>query len=136
MAQKKNNGTVVAIIAMMFLFAMISFVTNMAAPFGTIWKNQYDWAGMVGNLMNFAAYLFMGWNDDYKDWLQEDSLGGSCPGFHRHCSTVLLQFDGCICNKCLCGLSAGCVHLRFLRVHPEYGSESHAQLAGWRRKPR
>ena len=50
----------VAIIAMMFLFAMISFVTNMAAPFGTIWKNQYDWAGMVGNLMNFAAYLFMG----------------------------------------------------------------------------
>ena len=49
-----------AIIAMMFLFAMISFVTNMAAPFGTIWKNQYDWAGMVGNLMNFAAYLFMG----------------------------------------------------------------------------
>jgi len=45
---------------MMFLFAMISFVTNMAAPFGTIWKNQYDWAGMVGNLMNFAAYLFMG----------------------------------------------------------------------------
>ena len=60
MAQKKNNGTLVAIIAMMFLFAMISFVTNMAAPFGTIWKNQYDWAGMVGNLMNFAAYLFMG----------------------------------------------------------------------------
>lgn len=60
MTQKKNNGTIVAIIAMMFLFAMISFVTNMAAPFGTIWKNQYEWAGMVGNLMNFAAYLFMG----------------------------------------------------------------------------
>lgn len=45
---------------MMFLFAMISFVTNMAAPFGTIWKFQYDWAGMMGNMMNFAAYLFMG----------------------------------------------------------------------------
>ena len=58
-AQKKN-GAIVAIIAMMFLFAMISFVTNMAAPFGTIWKQQYDWAGMVGNMMNFAAYLFMG----------------------------------------------------------------------------
>lgn len=39
---------------------MISFVTNMAAPFGTIWKFQYDWAGMMGNMMNFAAYLFMG----------------------------------------------------------------------------
>ena len=57
---QKKNGAVVAIVAMMFLFAMISFVTNMAAPFGTIWKNQYEWAGMVGNLMNFAAYLFMG----------------------------------------------------------------------------
>ena len=32
----------------------------MAAPFGTIWKLKYEWAGMVGNLMNFAAYLFMG----------------------------------------------------------------------------
>ena len=57
---QKKNGAIVAIIAMMFLFAMISFVTNMAAPFGTILKNQYEWAGMVGNLMNFAAYLFMG----------------------------------------------------------------------------
>ncbi|MDE6353017.1 MAG: MFS transporter, partial [Muribaculaceae bacterium] len=26
----------------------------------TIWKNQYDWSGMVGNMMNFLAYLFMG----------------------------------------------------------------------------
>ena len=60
MEQKKKNGAIVAIAAMVFLFAMISFVTNMAAPFGTIWKLKYEWAGMVGNLMNFAAYLFMG----------------------------------------------------------------------------
>ena len=60
MTQTKNNGTTIAIIAMMFLFAMISFVTNMAAPFGTIWKTHYEWAGMMGNMMNFAAYLFMG----------------------------------------------------------------------------
>ena len=58
--QEKKSGALVAIIAMMFLFAMISFVTNMAAPFGTIWNQQYKWAGMVGNLANFAAYLFMG----------------------------------------------------------------------------
>jgi FHS family L-fucose permease-like MFS transporter len=32
----------------------------MAAPFGNIWKGQYSWAGMMGNMMNFAAYLFMG----------------------------------------------------------------------------
>ncbi len=60
MKNEQNNGKVVAIVTMMFLFAMISFVTNMAAPFGTIWKFQYDWSGMMGNMMNFAAYLFMG----------------------------------------------------------------------------
>lgn len=60
MKNEKNNGKIVAIITMMFLFAMIAFVTNMAAPFGTIWKFQYDWSGMMGNMMNFAAYLFMG----------------------------------------------------------------------------
>lgn len=56
----KTGGNLVAIIAMFFLFAMISFVTNLAAPIGTIWKNQYDWSGMMGNMMNFLAYLFMG----------------------------------------------------------------------------
>lgn len=56
-AQGSNN---VAIITMFFIFAMISFVTNMAAPFGNIWGFRYDWAGMAGNLMNFTAYLFMG----------------------------------------------------------------------------
>ena len=65
MTQKKQNGNIIAIIAMMFLFAMISFVTNLAAPIGVIWKNQPEFAGsnflgMLGNMMNFAAYLFMG----------------------------------------------------------------------------
>ena len=60
MKNENNKSVVIAIIAMMFLFAMISFVTNMAAPFGTIWKFQYSWAGMMGNMMNFAAYLCMG----------------------------------------------------------------------------
>lgn len=45
---------------MCFILAMISFVTNMAAPLGTIWGYKYEWAGMMGNMMNFAAYLFMG----------------------------------------------------------------------------
>ena len=60
MTTEKKNGALVSIIAMMFLFAMIAFVTNMAAPFGTIWDDHYSWAGMMGNMMNFAAYLFMG----------------------------------------------------------------------------
>lgn len=60
MEQQKQQGSIVAIITMMFLFAMISFVTNLAAPFGLIWGNNYSWAGMMGNMMNFLAYLFMG----------------------------------------------------------------------------
>lgn len=60
MNQQNKNGNLVAVITMCFIFAMISFVTNMAAPFGTIWGYTYPWAGMMGNMMNFAAYLFMG----------------------------------------------------------------------------
>ena len=59
MAQKQERNWV-AIITMFFIFGMISFVTNMAAPFGNIWGFKYEWAGMAGNLMNFLAYLFMG----------------------------------------------------------------------------
>lgn len=63
--QKQQNGSIIAIVTMMFLFAMISFVTNLAAPIGVIWKNQpgiegSNFLGMMGNMMNFAAYLFMG----------------------------------------------------------------------------
>jgi FHS family L-fucose permease-like MFS transporter len=65
MEQKKQNGNIVAIITMIFLFAMIAFVTNLAAPIGVIWKNQpgiegSNTLGMMGNMMNFLAYLFMG----------------------------------------------------------------------------
>ena len=60
MTEQKQQRSIVAIITMFFIFAMISFVTNMAAPFGNIWGFKYEWAGMAGNLMNFTAYLFMG----------------------------------------------------------------------------
>lgn len=59
-AQTTHKGKWVAIVTMIFLFAMISFVTNLAAPIGTIWKNNYDWSGLLGNFMNFLAYAFMG----------------------------------------------------------------------------
>ena len=58
-----QNKNIVAIVTMMFLFAMISFVTNLAAPIGVIWSNTFEgsnFLGMLGNMMNFAAYLFMG----------------------------------------------------------------------------
>ena len=57
---EKKSTRVIAIVTMFFMFAMISFVTNMAAPFGNIWQKDYSWAGMLGNMMNFLAYLIMG----------------------------------------------------------------------------
>lgn len=65
MSSKKQSGSVIAILTMMFLYAMISFVTNLAAPIGVIWKSQPEIGGsnllgMMGNFMNFFAYLFMG----------------------------------------------------------------------------
>lgn len=61
----KQNGSIIAIITMFFLYAMISFVTNLGAPIGVIWKNQPEIGGsnvlgIMGNFMNFFAYLFMG----------------------------------------------------------------------------
>jgi len=58
----KKSTNVIAIVTMFFMFAMISFVTNMAAPFGNIWKikDGMEWSGMLGNMMNFLAYLIMG----------------------------------------------------------------------------
>ena len=63
--QNKSKGSIVAIVTMMFLYAMISFVTNLAAPIGVVMKNDPEVGGsnfiaMMGNFMNFFAYLFMG----------------------------------------------------------------------------
>ncbi len=65
MAKTNSNGRAIAIVACIFLYGMISFVTNLAAPIGVIWKNQPEiggsnMLGMMGNFMNFFAYLFMG----------------------------------------------------------------------------
>jgi len=63
--QNKSNGSIIAIVTMMFLYAMIAFVTNLAAPIGVVMKNDPEVGGsnflaMLGNFMNFLAYLFMG----------------------------------------------------------------------------
>ncbi|MBQ2784297.1 MAG: MFS transporter [Alistipes sp.] len=59
--QKKSN--VLAIIVMILLFGMISFVTNLASPMGDVLKNQFDvanWMGTLGVFANFIAYACMG----------------------------------------------------------------------------
>ena len=66
MSEQQQKGTNwVAVITMMFIYGMISFVTNLAAPMGNVWKYQpgidgSNMWGMMGNMMNFLAYLFMG----------------------------------------------------------------------------
>ena len=63
MTQQKQNGKLIAIITMIFLFGMISFVTNLAAPMGIVLKNQFSVSnalGLLGNFGNFIAYAVMG----------------------------------------------------------------------------
>ncbi len=60
---EKQKSNVLAIIVMILLFGMISFVTNLASPMGDILKNQFDvanWMGTLGVLANFIAYAVMG----------------------------------------------------------------------------
>ena len=63
--EQKKSINWVAVVTMMFIYGMISFVTNLAAPMGNVWKYQpgiegSNMLGMMGNMMNFAAYVFMG----------------------------------------------------------------------------
>lgn len=60
--EKKNY--LLPIIVMIFLFAMVSFVTNLASPMGDILKNQFNvpnWMGTLGVFANFIAYAVMGY---------------------------------------------------------------------------
>ena len=62
MTQQKK-GNLLAIIVMILLFGMISFVTNLASPMGDVLKNQFgvaNWMGTLGVFANFIAYAVMG----------------------------------------------------------------------------
>jgi len=62
MEQKRNY--ILPIIVMIFLFGMISFVTNLASPMGDILKSQFgvaNWMGTLGVFANFIAYAIMGY---------------------------------------------------------------------------
>ena len=61
MQNSNQKSRSIAIVAMIFLFGMIAFVTNLAAPIGVIWKNQpalqgSNTLGMLGNMMNCLLY--------------------------------------------------------------------------------
>ena len=60
---KQKSGNLLAIIVMILLFGMISFVTNLASPMGDVLKNQFsvaNWMGTLGVFANFIAYAIMG----------------------------------------------------------------------------
>lgn len=61
---QKAQGNLIAIVAMIFLFGMISFVTNLASPMGDVLKYQFgvpNWMGTLGVFANFIAYAVMGY---------------------------------------------------------------------------
>lgn len=62
--ETKKQNFLLPIIVMIFLFGMISFVTNLASPMGDILKYQFDvpnWMGTLGVFANFIAYAIMGY---------------------------------------------------------------------------
>jgi len=110
MSTNQKNGSIVAIITMMFIYAMISFVTNLGAPVGVIWKNVFEGSsavGMLGNAMNFLAYLFMGIPAGKmltKFGYKKTALYGIATGFIG----VLVQF---ISGQLEVGIAAFCIYL-------------------------
>ncbi len=61
--ETKKKSNVLAIIVMILLFGMISFVTNLASPMGDVLKYQFsvpNWMGTLGVFANFIAYAVMG----------------------------------------------------------------------------
>ncbi|MGN0036516.1 MAG: MFS transporter [Bacteroidaceae bacterium] len=64
MKQQQQKGNIIAIIVMIFLFGMVSFVTNLASPMGDILKSQFNvpnWMGTLGVFANFIAYAILGY---------------------------------------------------------------------------
>lgn len=136
MSNQKQNGSIIAIITMMFLYAMISFVTNLGAPIGVIWKNQPEIGGsnvlgIMGNFMNFFAYLFMG----IPAGKMLTKVGYKKDGSHRYCRRIL---------RCaypvplrifwrysrLLRLSVWCFRQRFRRLYSEHRCQPYAQPLG------
>ena len=63
--EQNKSGKLIGILTMFALYAMAGFVTFLAAPAGDVWKYHLpggsNMLGMLGNSMNFIAYLIMGY---------------------------------------------------------------------------
>ena len=60
---QKKGGNLIAIVTMFALYGLCGFMTYLAAPAGAIWKFKVGSVtlGNLGNMMNFLAYLLMGY---------------------------------------------------------------------------
>ncbi len=135
---EKKNGRILAIAVMFCVYAMIAFVTNLAAPIGTIWGFKFagnSTLGMMGNMMNFLAYLFMGIpagnmlvKIGYKktalwamgvgfagllvQWLSSivgaDTVIGSVGESHVTLNFLIYLLGAFICGFCVCMLNTVC----------------------------
>ena len=131
MEQKRNY--ILPIIVMIFLFGMISFVTNLASPMGDILKSQFgvaNWMGTLGVFANFIAYAVMGiptgnmlQNMGYK----KTALIAVAVGFIGVAIQTVSGFVGSI-GVYLLGA------FRLLDVYVEHRREPHAQQTRGRRQ--
>ncbi|MDR1738072.1 MAG: MFS transporter [Candidatus Symbiothrix sp.] len=63
MSKEKQSGNGLAIIMMIILFAIISFVTGLGGTFASVMKEQFQASNamsQLGTFANFIAYAFMG----------------------------------------------------------------------------
>lgn len=134
MTQEKKNGKIIAIITMIFLFGMISFVTNLAAPMGIVLKNQFDVSnalGMLGNFGNFIAYAVMGIPSGIllqRVGYKKTALIAVAIGFVG----VGIQFLSAIqARKCFRRLFDRCIRCRFLYVFAQHCSKPDVEQIGW-----
>ena len=107
METKKQNYTLPI---MIFLFGMISFVTNLASPMGDILKYQFNvpnWMGTLGVFANFIAYAIMGYpagNMLQKYGYKKTALIAIAVGFTGvgiqtlFCSAPSSQVSPCVCS--------------------------------------
>lgn len=136
METKKQNYTL-PIIVMIFLFGMISFVTNLASPMGDILKYQFNvpnWMGTLGVFANFIAYAIMGYpagNMLQKYGYKKTALVAIARRLYRRRHPDALRL-----GRELRRLSARRLHRRFLHVFAQHRREPDAQQARRRRKQR
>ena len=108
---RTGNKNIISIAIMILLFGMISFVTNLAAPMGSVVKEQFlisDALGMLGNFANFIAYAIMGIPAGLllqKIGYKKTALVAIAVGF----AGVAIQFISGVCSSFLLYLSGAFV---------------------------